>query len=113
TEEQMRLLVAQLRKRRCLLVLDNAEAVLKSGNSAAEYKAGYEGYGKLIRRIGETRHQSCLLVTSREQLREIAWLEGEGTSVHSYRLGGLKVEDAQVILEGKGLSGEERSWKML
>jgi WD40 repeat protein len=112
-EEQMRLLLAQLRKRRCLLVLDNAEAVLKSGSSTAEYKVGYEGYGKLVRRIGESRHQSCLLVTSREQLREIAWLSGEGTSVHSYRLGGLKVEDAQYILEGKGLSGEERSWKVL
>jgi WD40 repeat protein len=113
TEEQMRLLVAQLRKRRCLLVLDNAETVLKSGSSTAEYKDGYEGYGKLIRLLGETRHQSCLLVTSREQLREIAWLEGEGTSVHSYRLGGLKVEDAQVILEGKGLSGEEHTWNLL
>jgi hypothetical protein len=113
TEEQIRLLLAQLRKQRCLLVLDNAEAILKSGSSTAEYKVGYEGYGKLIRRIGESRHQSCLLVTSREQLREIPWLEGKGTSVHSYRLGGLKVEDAQVILEGKGLSGEEQSWKVL
>jgi hypothetical protein len=112
-EEQMRLLVAQLRKRRCLLVLDNAEAVLKSGSSTAEYKDGYEGYGKLLRRLGESRHQSCLLVTSREQPREIAWLEGGGTSVHSYRLGGLKVDDARVILEGKGLSGEEHSWEVL
>ncbi len=78
TQEQMRLLVAQLRKRRCLLVLDNAEAILKSGSSTGEYKEGYEGYGKLIRLLGESRHQSCLVVTSREQLKEIAWLEGEG-----------------------------------
>ena len=113
TEEQMRLLVAHLRERRCLLVLDNAEAVLKSGSSTGEYKDGYEGYGKLIRLFGESRHQSCLLVTSREQLKEIAWLEGEGTSVHTYRLGGLEVDDAQAILQRKGLSGDESSWKAL
>ncbi len=112
-EEQMRLLVAQLRKRRCLIVLDNAEAILKSGSSTAEYKDGYEGYGNLFRLLGEARHQSCLLVTSREQPKEIAWLEGEGTSVHTYRLGGLKVDDARVILQRKGLSGEESSWKVL
>jgi WD40 repeat protein len=112
-EEQMRLLVAQLRKRRCLFVLDNAEAILKSGSNMGEYKAGYEGYGKLMRLLGETRHQSCLLVTSREQLKEIARLEGSGTSVRSYRLGGLNVDDVRVILEKRGLSGEERSWKIL
>ena len=113
TEEQMRLLVAQLRVRRCLLVLDNAESVLKSGSNTGEYKDGYEGYGKLIRLLGESRHQSCLLVTSREQLKEIAWLEGEGTSVRSFRLGSLNVDDARVILEKRGLSGEEDSWKAL
>ncbi len=113
TAEQMRLLVAQLQKRRCLLVLDNADTILKSGSSTAEYKDGYEGYGKLVRLLGESRHQSCLLVTSREQLKEIAWLEGEGTSVHTYRLGGLQVEDARVILQRKGLSGEENSWQTL
>ncbi len=113
TEEQMRLLVAQLRERRCLLVLDNAEAILKSGSSTGEYKDGYEGYGKLIRLLGESRHQSCLLVTSREQPKEIAWLEGEGTSAHTSRLRGLKVDDARAILQRKGLSGEESFWKVL
>ena len=113
TEEQMRLLVAQLRERRCLLVLDNAEAILKSGSSTGEYKDGYEGYGKLIRLLGESRHQSCLLVTSREQPKEIAWLEGEGTSAHTFRLRGLKVDDARAILQRKGLSGEESFWKVL
>ncbi len=113
TAEQMRMLVAQLQKRRCLLVLDNADTVLKSGSSTAEYKDGYEEYGKLVRLLGESRHQSCLLVTSREQLKEIAWLEGEGTSVHTYRLGGLQVDDARVILQRKGLSGEENSWQTL
>ncbi|WP_126594397.1 NACHT and WD40 repeat domain-containing protein [Dictyobacter aurantiacus] len=110
---QMRLLVKQLQKRRCLIILDNAEAILKSGSSAAEYKDGYEQYGKLITLLGESRHQSCLLVTSREQLKEINWLEGEGSSVHTYHLRGLNIDDARAILKNKGLSGEERSLKTL
>ncbi|BCL84133.1 WD40 repeat domain-containing protein [Ktedonobacteria bacterium brp13] len=112
-DEQMRLLVKQLQKRRCLIILDNAEAILKSGSSAAEYKDGYEQYGKLITFLGESRHQSCLLVTSREQLKEISWLEGEGTSVYTYRLSGLNVDDARVILQRKSISGEEHSLKAL
>ncbi|GCE07884.1 WD40 repeat domain-containing protein [Dictyobacter aurantiacus] len=113
TEEKMRLLMTQLQKQRCLLVLDNAEAILKSGSSMAEYKDGYEGYGKFIHHIAETRHQSCLIVTSREQPKEIARLAGKETSVRSYRLGGLNVDDARAILETRGLSGDEHSWQIL
>lgn len=109
-EEQMRLLVIHLHQRRCLLILDNAEALLKSGSSRAEYKEGYEEYGTLMRRFGETRHQSCVIVTSREQLKEMVWLEGEATSVRSYRLEGLQVDEARIICERKGVSGDDASW---
>jgi WD40 repeat protein len=113
TEEQMRLLIAQIRKQHCLLVLDNAEAVLKSGSSTGAYKDGYENYGKLINLLGETSHQSCVLITSREQLREISLLEGPRSLVRSYRLGGMKIDDARTLLENKGLSGEEKPWNAL
>ena len=32
---------------------------------------------QLLQRMGEGRHQSCLLVTSREKPKEVAPLEGE------------------------------------
>jgi len=38
-------------------------------------RAGYEGYGQLLRRVGESEHQSCLLLTSREKASEIVSLE--------------------------------------
>jgi hypothetical protein len=34
-----------LRQYRCLLVLDNAESVLQSGEPGGQYRSGYERYG--------------------------------------------------------------------
>jgi hypothetical protein len=49
------------------LVLDNAETVMQAGDREGGYQPGYEGYGQLLRCVGETPHQSCLLITSREK----------------------------------------------
>src|SRR5437660_2634013 len=75
-DDQISLLIEYLRNRRCLLVLDNAESILREGYSAGHYREGYEGYGKLIQSIGEIPLQSCLLLTSREKLQELIRLEG-------------------------------------
>ena len=61
-----------LRTKRCLLILDNAETILQSQGHAGRYLTGYENYGDLFRAVGETVHQSCLLLTSREKPAEIA-----------------------------------------
>jgi WD40 repeat protein len=90
-------LMTFLRQHRCLLVLDNAESIL---NAEGDYEPGYEPYGELIRCVGEERHSSCLLLTSREQVREITRLAAE--RVRSLRLPGLPVEAGQQILERGG-----------
>jgi hypothetical protein len=41
-------------------------------HSLRPYRDGLAGYGALLQAIGETRHQSCLLVTSREAPPELA-----------------------------------------
>src|SRR3989442_1341371 len=61
------ILIECLRKQRCLLVLDNFESVLQSGNRAGYYRDGYEGFGRLLEAVGGAQHQSCLLLTSREK----------------------------------------------
>jgi WD40 repeat protein len=97
-------LVDQLRGTRCLLVLDNAETILH-GRRTGRYLDGYEGYGELLRRVGEMSHQSCLLLTSRQKPRELAALEGATLAVRSLQLAGLRDADGQAILATKGLSG--------
>jgi hypothetical protein len=104
-------LMEYLRRYRCLLVLDNLETVLRSGDFAGHYREGYKSYGELLRRVGEEQHQSCLLLTSREQTGEIAVLDGNNQPVRSLRLEGLQ-EAAREILKAKDLS-EEGQWGTL
>ncbi len=56
-ERRLSLLLEHLREQRTLLVLDNLEAVLEEGESMGGMRVGYEGYGRLLRRVGETAHQ--------------------------------------------------------
>ncbi len=63
-------------------------------------RAGYEDYGRLLRQVAQTEHQSCLLLTSREKPRELVALEGSRTPVRSLRLDGLNaVASAQLLVE--------------
>jgi WD40 repeat protein len=111
--EQISLLVYYLRSSRCLLVLDNAESILRGGSRVGLYRDGYEGYGELFRRIGGSEHQSCLLLTTREKPKEIASLEGATLPVRTLRLNGFKEGEGQEILKMKGLSGSELEFSAL
>src|SRR3989475_3354732 len=112
-EQRITQLLSRLQARRCLLVLDNLETLLESGDRAGNYLPGYEGYGRLIQRLAESAHQSCVLVTSREKPREISPLEGSRSPVHSLHLAGVDEQVAQALLLDKGLVGEEDSWRQL
>ncbi|MCC5635833.1 NACHT domain-containing protein [Nostoc sp. CHAB 5844] len=102
-----------LQSNRCLLILDNIETIL-SGSQAGQYRPGYEGYGQLLKRIGEVPHKSCLLLTSREKPREIVLLEGERTGVQSLPLKGLNSTEGQQLFQQKGqFTGTEQEWQVL
>ena len=105
------LLISYLQTSRCLLVLDNFETILQDCTRqqgscnclAGQYRQGYEGYGQLLRVVGETPHQSCVLLTSREKHTGIRRLEGERLPVRILKLKGLQVQEAQKIFEQKGV----------
>lgn len=48
--------------RRCLSILDNGESILQKGKQLGAYRAGCEGYGELLRQVGQGVHQSCLIL---------------------------------------------------
>ncbi len=112
-EQRITQLVARLQARRCLLVLDNLETLLASGDPEGSYLPGYAGYGRLIGRLAESVHQSCVLLTSRERPREIEALEGTRSPVRSLRLEGVDDQTAQELLSDKGLSGTPAAWQHL
>ena len=107
------LLVELLRKRRCLLVLDNVETLLQTGSLEGGYRPGYKGYGVLFRRVAEMSHQSCILLTSREMLSELEPLEGRQAAVRILKLGGLEQAASQQLLKDKDLVGSQSDWEQL
>ena len=111
--DQLALLVECLRKYHCLLMLDNFDSVLESGKPTGQYRDGYDGYGKLIEQIGETEHQSCLLITSREKPKEVARQEGSSSPVRSNQLPGIETSEVCELLKDKGITGDDEAWEKL
>jgi WD40 repeat protein len=111
--EQITCLIEYLRKSRCLLILDNFDTLLQQGKRTGCYRQGYEPYGELLWRLGETQHQSCILLTSREKPHEVAALEGDNLPVRTLALAGLEVTAGQTILALKGLSSSEAETRQL
>jgi hypothetical protein len=121
-------LIDCLRSSRCLIVLDHVDAILGNsynhetpeyltapdGNSSIkntsllvpqiEYRQGYEDYGELIRRLGDSQHQSCLVLTSQEKPPGFPAIEGEKLPVHSLKLTGFSQVENILILKAKGFA---------
>jgi WD40 repeat protein len=107
-----------LRQHRCLVILDNVETILLAGDRAGQYQPGYQNYGELLRSLGESSHQSCVILTSREKPAEIGFMEDPEASVTAQRAcASLLLEGSQEIalalLEAKGLSGTDREKRQL
>jgi len=100
-----------LRKYRCLIVLDDVQMLLGSGQLAGQYKTGYEDYQLFFKLIAEVCHQSCLILNSWEKPREIARLSKDNHPVRCFVLGSLGVA-AKDILNSQKLSDEE-TWETL
>ncbi|MEH2209550.1 NB-ARC domain-containing protein [Nostoc sp.] len=111
--DKISLLLNYFKEMRCLVVFDNVDAVLRGGSRAGQYNLGYEQYGELIKRVGKSDHQSCLLLTTREKPKEVASLEGEALPVRTLRLGGLKEGEGEEILKSKRLKGLETQFNAL
>ncbi|NJL42435.1 MAG: hypothetical protein HC935_01575 [Pseudanabaena sp. SU_2_4] len=67
-------LIAYLRQKRCLVILDNFDMLLQSGQQAGVLQTDCQEYHDLLQYAGELSHTSCILLTSREKPQGIdAW----------------------------------------
>jgi len=103
-------LIEHLRKQRCLLIVDDFEAVLKPEELAGHYREGCEGYRDLIVRLGQVNHHSCFVLVSAEEPTELALLAGE--KVRFFKPA-ISSEIAREIFQEKGLSASDREWEIL
>lgn len=104
TRAEISSLLQCLRQSRCLVILDNLETILETENPVGCYRLGYEDYGELLKLIAETRHQSCVVLTSREKPVEIAQHEGMELVVRSLPLEGSP-EAVEALIAVTGLTG--------
>ena len=99
---------------RCLLILDNAESILQSCDRTGKYREGYQNYGNLLKRIAESSHQSCLLITSREKPEAIDLIAKKNQAIKILELEGLNLENSQKIFTEYGeFYGSEDEWKFV
>lgn len=108
---QLLKLMECLQRHRCLLVLEDVQAILSEGKLAGSYQVGYEDYDDLFRRLGEVAHRSCALITSWDKLATVAVMEGETSPVRSHVVKGLGT-DAKLLLAERELA-DESAWDEL
>ena len=109
--KQIDQVLSYLHRKRCLLVLDNFESILQTGDRT--YRHGYEDYGLLLERIADEAHQSCLVITSREKPMRLAYREVNGGKVRSHILTGLSPAASEKILSIVGIQGSYKQHQTL
>ncbi|MGJ3246554.1 MAG: NB-ARC domain-containing protein [Elainellaceae cyanobacterium] len=102
---QLHRLLEVLQQQRCLVVLEDMQFILRSGEFAGHYRPDYERYGDLLRRVGEVAHSSCFVVTSWEKPLDVSMMEGSNRPVRSLQLEGLG-EASRLILSERQLTDE-------
>ena len=109
--ERLSLLMEYLRKNRCLIIIDDAQTILSSGQLAGNYRPECRNYSILFRQIGETTHNSCLIINTWEPPREITALKGERSPVRSLQLKGIGAAAAEIFRQKSLLNPE--TWENL
>ncbi|MBD2075887.1 hypothetical protein H6F86_18715 [Phormidium sp. FACHB-592] len=105
TTDPMQCLLESLRTHRYLLILDGIEVILSQ-------PALLEQYGKLLKRLGESSLQSCVIITSQEKSKELQTIAGKNRLACCFKLEGLTLDDSKEIFREHDLL-DEALWQDL
>jgi WD40 repeat protein/DNA-binding SARP family transcriptional activator len=97
----------ELQRQRCLLILDNLENLLGTGDRSDRFCAGYEDYGQLLERMGRNVHRSCLLLTTRDLPWKLRMMEEDSPRVRILPLAGLPAAPGMNLLRDRGLNAPD------
>jgi hypothetical protein len=100
--------LAAMNQRSCLLVLDDVESILATGQLSGHYREGYEDYGEFFESFAQANHQSCILLASLEPVREAL----QGQSIASLQLSGLSLGASCALSEDMQLK-KVKEWEQL
>ncbi len=103
-DELIKLTINYLTANRCLLILENIEAILSSESTAGKYRSDCELYQQFFTTIIQHNHKSCIIITSREKIAYLELQEGKSSLVKSLQLQGLSPTAASLILHDRGIT---------
>jgi len=106
-ETQLEILLKYLRTERTLIIIDSAEYLHERSRATPDEAEDLRNFTNLIGRLATEDHQSCLVLTSREPIRELLKLQQAGHSCRSYRIRGLDTQACVDLLTSQGLSIHE------
>lgn len=108
---KMQQLMDILRQIPCFLVLDNVESILpahtpqtpsRNNGSTEQHPADDETYRELLRQLGQGRHQSCVVLTSRVEPKLLLSMSGENLGIRSLPIPRLQLTEIQRMFSARG-----------
>jgi hypothetical protein len=87
---------------RCLVILDDIQAILEPKQLSGRYQNQFRDYQTLFEKISQP-HQSCLITIGNEQPTTLAMLAERNDWVRSFSLKGLEKIDALQLLKEQNL----------
>ncbi|MEG3437424.1 helix-turn-helix transcriptional regulator [Pannus brasiliensis CCIBt3594] len=113
-------LLDRLRQTRSLLIVDHVDVVLQCPPHVESDRRSYqpgsdsEEYEELFQYLGQGRHPSCVVLTSREEPKKIQRSTGNHSPIRVLPLEGLPVTGARQIFRARGIfRGSPSEWERL
>ena len=101
-----------IEKHSYLIIIDDVNYIFSKHQVSGKYQQGYEEYGNLFKLLSTTKHRSCLIINSSEEIRELSKPQNDHSHVVTLELLGLD-DDGVNILKKFGLKNEENYQKLL
>jgi GTPase SAR1 family protein len=107
-ESKLNLLLATIKKHKCLIILDDLQNLFSPNQLAGNYQSDYKDYQRFFKLVAEVNHQSCLILLSQEKPIDITFTEAKHKLVKTLVLSGLEEKNIEIFQDYHLL--DEQKW---
>ncbi len=107
-ESKLNLLLATIKKHKCLIILDDLQNLFSPNQLAGNYQLDYKDYQRFFKLVAEVDHQSCLILLSQEKPIDITFTEAKHKLVKTLVLSGLEEKNIEIFQDYHLL--DEQKW---
>lgn len=106
-ERRLTVLMKHLRQNRCLLILDQVEAIGVADRQGHGDQPAYAELSEFLRRVCTSNHASAVVLLSRAELPVLSRLRQVHSALRFLSLGGLSTSAGVELLQHQGITGKE------